>query len=192
MRDYKLRKRVFNNFVDGEKLEKKTSAMTAPVGVDEDGKLWSSGGESGGNEWKEDIEFEITLGQYIDAKEAHYFINPSKTLSDFAQLGDSNSLRGKKVLLSMNDEGYISTYKCAIVSHGLDGTGELDWVTIMPDIRAYPFGIDGTIMNNLPLNNGQIYSDTGNTFVLQYATQSSRCLVAYGNTIIIGTIEALS
>ncbi len=44
MRDYKLRKRVYNSFVDGEKLEKKTSAMTAPVGVDEEGKLWTSGG----------------------------------------------------------------------------------------------------------------------------------------------------
>ena len=47
MRDYKLRKRVYNSFVDGEKLEKKTSAMTTPVGVDEEGKLWTSGGGGG-------------------------------------------------------------------------------------------------------------------------------------------------
>lgn len=50
MRDYKLRKKVFNSFVDGEKLEKKTSAMTSPVGVDEEGKLWASGGGSGSGE----------------------------------------------------------------------------------------------------------------------------------------------
>ena len=47
MRDYKLRKRVYNSFVDGDKLEKKTSAMTTPVGVDEEGKLWTSGGGGG-------------------------------------------------------------------------------------------------------------------------------------------------
>ena len=59
MRDYKLRKRVYNNFVDGEKLEKKTSAMTTPVGVDEEGKLWTSGGGGGGSTKCYKIEFKF-------------------------------------------------------------------------------------------------------------------------------------
>lgn len=62
MRDYKLRKRVYNSFVDGEKLEKKTSAMTTPVGVDEEGKLWTSGGGGGSGTTCYKISFEYGTG----------------------------------------------------------------------------------------------------------------------------------
>ena len=43
MRDYKLRKKVFNDYLDTSKLPAKTDAMTSPVGVDEDGNLWAEG-----------------------------------------------------------------------------------------------------------------------------------------------------
>lgn len=65
MRDYKLRKRVYNSFVDGEKLEKKTSAMTTPVGVDEEGRLWTSGGGGGGSTTCYKIEW-IIEGSSMD------------------------------------------------------------------------------------------------------------------------------
>ena len=43
MRDYKLRKKVLNDYLDTSKLPTKTDAMTSPVGVDADGNLWAEG-----------------------------------------------------------------------------------------------------------------------------------------------------
>lgn len=43
MRDFKLRKKVFNDYLDTSKLPAKTDAMTSPVGVDADGNLWAEG-----------------------------------------------------------------------------------------------------------------------------------------------------
>ncbi len=116
MRDYKLRKRVFNDFIDGEKLEKKTSAMTAPVGVDADGKLWTSGGGSGGEDetiiWSgtvgsEPMELSLDVGQqfreyleFLDIKingvkseySAEYFDDeqsPIMTAEYYSTIGDA-------------------------------------------------------------------------------------------------------
>lgn len=47
MRDYKLRKKVLNDYIDALKLPAKTEDMTTPIGVDENGMLWAEAGESG-------------------------------------------------------------------------------------------------------------------------------------------------
>jgi hypothetical protein len=48
MRDKKLRKKVNSTFVDKKKLPPKTPAMTQPVGIDKDGKLWTGGNSNNG------------------------------------------------------------------------------------------------------------------------------------------------
>ena len=48
MRDRKLRKKVNTTLIDKSKLPPKTPAMTQPVGIDKDGKLWTGGSSNGG------------------------------------------------------------------------------------------------------------------------------------------------
>ena len=99
MRDYKLRKRVYNSFVDGEKLEKKTSAMTTPVGVDEEGKLWTSGGGGGTPHYliqfiddsgsaEDDGSYDITFRPVVD----YFFCTPANEKSFWLSSGESYTI----------------------------------------------------------------------------------------------------
>ena len=79
MRDYKLRKKVFNDYLDSAKLPTKTDAMTSPVGVDEEGRLWTSGNGGSGStkcykiDWiltptsaEDDGSFELVFKPLVD------------------------------------------------------------------------------------------------------------------------------
>jgi hypothetical protein len=110
---------VFNDFINGEKLEKKTSAMTAPVGVDEDGKLWTSGGGSGETEdgiiWKGEVGSEpVEVGADAGAQIFKYLEFLDIKINN-AKLEYSNEyLDGQTGILSAEYYGTIDDNECGL------------------------------------------------------------------------------
>ena len=156
--------------------------------VDEEGKI-VTGDAGGGGAWTPDITITATLGTWGgDTKNYNSISAIDKTIEECqAALTSLN----KRVLLNIDDEGYVDTYYMRVCGLSYDQQSEVTAFMLMPDPDYYGYTVLYINTDNLPLNTS-IRVMTGSSgigiFSWNFSNVPKDRYLAYGD-LIFGNIK---